>query len=117
MHLYFGDKVGLEVAQSVLVDAAFVVPADFGIDAANGQVHPAQAPLCVPVHVLARIDIAGPSITEIEDARQQGILKGVVGVAPRSGRVLAGRDHRREGGEAAQSVVHGIFHGTSRFIH
>lgn len=60
MHLYFGDKVGLEVAQSVLVDAAFVVPADFGIDAANGQVHPAQAPLCVPVHVLARIDIAGP---------------------------------------------------------
>lgn len=74
VHLYFGDKVGLEVAQPVLVDAAFVVPADFGIDAANGQVHPAQAPLCVPVHVLARIDIAGPSITEIEDARQQEIL-------------------------------------------
>src|SRR5690606_5680357 len=38
------DEVELEVAQLVLVEAAFVVPADVGIDAAHRQVHLAQPP-------------------------------------------------------------------------
>src|SRR5690606_32745104 len=38
------DVVEAQVAQFVLVEAALVVPADIGVDAAHGQVHLGQAP-------------------------------------------------------------------------
>ena len=38
------DEVGLQVREGVLVEAALVVPADVGVDAPHGKVHPGQPP-------------------------------------------------------------------------
>ena len=61
------DVVEAQVAQLVLVEAAFVVPADVGVDAAHGQVHLGQAPGGVVALLAVDGDVAdAPAVFEHE---------------------------------------------------
>src|SRR5690606_30090379 len=56
-----------QVAQLVLVEAAFVVPADIGVDAAHGEVHFGQAPSGVVALLAVDGDVAdAPAVFQHE---------------------------------------------------
>ena len=61
------DVVEAQVLQFVLVEAALVVPADVGVDAAHGEVHLGQPPRRVVALLPVDRDVADPAAVALDE--------------------------------------------------